>query len=192
MQYDKDATRARIFAAADDEFARDGINGARVDKIAARAETSKALIYNYFGNKEQLFAEVVTARLTDFAESVDINPLDVPAYFTSVFDYLVDHPDIIRFMQHEALHYHPSEAPGFEIRRQRYHLRIEAIREAQRLGTVDPEIDPEATYLQLMGTVNWYFAAPQIAEMLVPSSSAESLLRFRTSLERTIRKALAP
>ena len=42
-----DATRARILAAARIEFVTEGLNGARVDRIAERAHTNKNLIYHH-------------------------------------------------------------------------------------------------------------------------------------------------
>jgi AcrR family transcriptional regulator len=50
--YDRAQTTRRIFNAAVVEFAAEGIAGARVDRIAANADSNKALIYSYFGNKD--------------------------------------------------------------------------------------------------------------------------------------------
>ncbi|MDN3247398.1 helix-turn-helix domain-containing protein, partial [Streptomyces sp. ZSW22] len=55
---DPEATKARIFEAAVAEFARHGIAGARIDRIAAEAKANKQLIYAYYGNKAELFASV--------------------------------------------------------------------------------------------------------------------------------------
>jgi AcrR family transcriptional regulator len=52
-------TRARILAAARKEFARKGFDGARVDAIAQRAQTSKRMLYYYFGTKAGLFRSVL-------------------------------------------------------------------------------------------------------------------------------------
>ena len=45
----------RILDAATAEFSARGIAGARVDRIADAAACNKALLYSYFGNKDQLF-----------------------------------------------------------------------------------------------------------------------------------------
>ena len=52
-------TRAAILAAAEEEFARAGLAGARTDAIAAQAGVNKALLYYYFDSKEALYAAVV-------------------------------------------------------------------------------------------------------------------------------------
>ena len=57
MARDSEATRRRIFEAAFEEFARHGIAGARIDRIAAAACANKQLIYAYFGSKQALFDE---------------------------------------------------------------------------------------------------------------------------------------
>ena len=52
---DPAGTRLKLLEAAIREFARSGLEGARVDQIAARAGTNKQLVYHYFGNKEKLY-----------------------------------------------------------------------------------------------------------------------------------------
>ena len=52
-------TRQKILEAATHEFARYGLGGARVDRIAARAGANKRMLYYYFGDKEDLFLAVL-------------------------------------------------------------------------------------------------------------------------------------
>src|SRR3954467_7951610 len=54
-----EANRARIVAAATDEFAARGFKGASMDAIAARTHTTRALINYYFGSKEKLYIGVL-------------------------------------------------------------------------------------------------------------------------------------
>src|SRR5882724_13127637 len=56
---DAGRTQAAILEAATQEFARHGLGGARVDRIAARAKTNKRMLYYYFGGKEDLFLAVL-------------------------------------------------------------------------------------------------------------------------------------
>jgi AcrR family transcriptional regulator len=58
-QRDAARTKATILKAARDEFCEQGLNGARVDAIAARAKANKRLLYHYFGNKEALYSAVL-------------------------------------------------------------------------------------------------------------------------------------
>lgn len=52
-------TKAAILAAATKEFSERGLNGARVDAIAARTRTNKRMLYYYFKSKRQLFMAVL-------------------------------------------------------------------------------------------------------------------------------------
>jgi AcrR family transcriptional regulator len=60
---DAEATRRRLLDAAAAEFARLGIAGARVDRIAEAARTNKAQIYHYFGSTDGLFVAVLASLL---------------------------------------------------------------------------------------------------------------------------------
>lgn len=56
---DAEATKAQILDAAEEEFARHGLNGARTEAIATRSGVTKAMIYYYFESKEGLYREVL-------------------------------------------------------------------------------------------------------------------------------------
>jgi len=56
---DPERTMAGILAVARDEFAEKGLAGARIDEIAAATQTSKRMIYYYFGSKEGLYLAVL-------------------------------------------------------------------------------------------------------------------------------------
>ncbi|MDQ2777688.1 MAG: TetR/AcrR family transcriptional regulator [Acidobacteriota bacterium] len=52
---DREMTRAAILAAAEQEFARHGLESARTEEIAERSGVTKGMIYHYFGSKEKLY-----------------------------------------------------------------------------------------------------------------------------------------
>src|SRR3984885_4285116 len=56
---DPERTRANIIEVASAEFAERGLSGARVDRIAERTQTSKRMLYYYFGDKEGLYRAVL-------------------------------------------------------------------------------------------------------------------------------------
>lgn len=56
---DADASRARVFGAAAEEFAAHGFEGAKVDRIAERAGMNKAMLYYHFTDKAALYRAVV-------------------------------------------------------------------------------------------------------------------------------------
>ncbi len=65
----KQATRARLLAAAAQEFARAGLERANVDAISLAAGYAKGTIYNYFPSKEELFLAVVEEAAAQAAAS---------------------------------------------------------------------------------------------------------------------------
>lgn len=56
---DPDRTMAGILEVATVEFAEKGLDGARIDEIAAATKTSKRMIYYYFTSKEGLYRAVL-------------------------------------------------------------------------------------------------------------------------------------
>jgi AcrR family transcriptional regulator len=65
-----DATKAAILAAAREQFAASGFQGATIRTIAAAADIDPAMVMRYFGNKEQLFAAAaeIDLRIPDFSD----------------------------------------------------------------------------------------------------------------------------
>lgn len=96
MPPDATDTKRRILLAAHREFAEFGLAGARIDRIATRADANKRSIYAHFGPKEQLFDLVVSSVLAAMAEAVPFTPDDLPAYATGLFDYLLATEDTLR------------------------------------------------------------------------------------------------
>jgi AcrR family transcriptional regulator len=104
-------TQAAILTAATQEFARYGLGGARVDRIALRAKANKRMLYYYFGSKENLFlavlerayesirAEEQKLRLTDLPPAEGVTQLIV---FT--WNYFLAHPEFMTLLNSENLH----------------------------------------------------------------------------------------
>jgi AcrR family transcriptional regulator len=75
----KQATRARLLAAAAEEFGRVGLGRANVDAISLAAGYAKGTIYNYFPSKEDLFLAVVEEAVAQ-ATAAGSAPADTPAW----------------------------------------------------------------------------------------------------------------
>src|SRR6059036_4233164 len=89
----------RIVAAAREEFARRGFDGARVDQIARRAGVNKQLLFYYFHSKRGLFNAVLARGGADLEAALeqlgapDGRPLDrLRATLAAQFDFLATHP----------------------------------------------------------------------------------------------------
>lgn len=192
-KYDRAETTARIFRAAVQEFAVHGIAGARVDRIAASADSSKALIYAYFGDKEALFAAVLRARMTELAEAVVLRPDRVDEFVGDLFDFMTANPEVLRLVSQEALHVAPDAVPDFDDRRDHYADKTRAVAEAQSAGLVDPSLTPSFVVLSLMGLVSWFVAAPQITRLVLDEPDGPGLRRrYRAHLVELARRLLQP
>lgn len=104
------ATRARLLETAEEMFVKHGFDGTRVDVIAEVAHVNKRMIYVYFGNKEQLYLEVLKKNFAEVVKRNDtINPALSPeaqakAVIRHYFHFLADHPAFLRLLGWETLH----------------------------------------------------------------------------------------
>jgi AcrR family transcriptional regulator len=192
-KYDRAETTARIFRAAVTEFATHGIAGARVDRIAANADSSKALIYSYFGDKETLFAAVLKSRMTELAEAVVLRPERVGEFVGDLFDFQTANPEVMRLVAQEALHFAPDASPDFAERRDHYAGKTQAVADAQSAGLVDASLSPSFVLLSLMALVSWYVAAPQITRMVLDEEDTpDRRRRYRAHLVEVARRMTDP
>ena len=106
-----DDTKRRILAAAKVEFAKKGLGGARVDDIAARAKANKRMMYHYFGNKEELFRQVVEDAYGEFRDreaALELDSLEpvaaVKTLIAFIWKYFLDNPEFITLVNSENLH----------------------------------------------------------------------------------------
>jgi TetR/AcrR family transcriptional regulator len=73
---DAEVTQQQILDAAEIEFARHGLKGARLSAIAARASITTAMIHYYFKNKEGLYKAVLQRPLNEVQLMVSQMNLD--------------------------------------------------------------------------------------------------------------------
>lgn len=112
-KHDAEAARESILNAAEQVFAEHGFDGARVDAIAKVAGYNKSLIFQYYGDKLKLYAEVMrraddqtrwmqTEILPAFLESADADPSGegvrnlLRDFIGQYYDYLLEHPRVLR------------------------------------------------------------------------------------------------
>ena len=113
-----EANRARILAAAIAEFASRGFEGASMDAIAARTQTTRALINYYFGSKERLYLAVlerVYAEIRAAENELELEhlaPVDaIRRIVEFTYDYYVDHEYFVRIVVAE------NQAKGRHMKR---------------------------------------------------------------------------
>ncbi|WP_165968084.1 TetR family transcriptional regulator [Saccharopolyspora elongata] len=194
MPRDATPTKKRILAAAVAEFAEHGISGARIDRIATRAEANKRAIYDHFGDKRELFGIVLADQLDRLAGEVELHADRIPEFVGELFDYCAAHPELVRLVQWEALSLPANQAPNHARRSASYQVKVDAIAEAQRRGHVDPGLDPRRILLLLIGMAEWTLYVPQLATMIAgePTNTPEQRADHRAFLVALAQQLLQP
>ncbi|MGR2751820.1 TetR family transcriptional regulator [Agromyces arachidis] len=144
MARNAELTRARILEAATAEFSARGIAGARVDRIADAAACNKALLYSYFGNKEQLFDTVFAALV---ARLVSENPIDaehLDAYAGTLVDSYLASPELVRLALWDRLERGGAGMGSPELLATDA-AKVTAIAGAQASGAVSTRFSPAET-----------------------------------------------
>ena len=161
-------TQAAILEAATQEFARHGLGGARVDRIAARAKTNKRMLYYYFGGKEDLFLAVLERayehirgeeqqlHLTNLAPVAGVTELVV---FT--WNYFVAHPEFMTLLNSENLHRAQHLKRSRKIRAMHSPLIAtlsEVLTRGAREGVFRRGVDPVQLYVSIAALGYFYLS----------------------------------
>ncbi len=153
------AVRADILRVAREVFARDGLSGARVDEIAALTNTSKRMIYYYFGDKEGLYIRTLEdayRNVRDQEGKLDLEGLDPVSALRRLVEFTFDHhsrnQDFIRLVMIENIHAGRYIDASEVIR----DLNIGAITEIERIvlrgksqGLFREGVDPQVVHWQI-------------------------------------------
>jgi len=159
MARDAEDTRRRLLEAAAAEFAERGIAGARIDRIAAQAKANKALIYSYFGNKEDLFDAVFNALVVDTVHDVPIDADDLVSYAGKLFDRAISHPQALRLAIWHSLERGGAALPDAVVAANRD--KVDAIRDAQDRKAVSGRFPADELMVLITGLT--VLGAPDLA-----------------------------
>lgn len=139
-----------ILDAARTEFARYGLAGARIDRIASAAHASKERLYAHFGDKETLFRQVVVADSAKFFSAVAVRADAVAEFAGDLYDLALDNPESFRMITWARLEGIALEEPQLDGRSVR-ERDTAAIVAAQQAGHVDPRWDPSELLTLMFG-----------------------------------------
>jgi AcrR family transcriptional regulator len=158
---DAERTKKDILAAAMAEFTEFGDTGARVDRIAERAGSNKAMIYSYFGNKEELYAVVLREAYLQIREGerkLDLEKLDPETAIVELLRFTAHHfrdnPWFIRLLNTE------NQRRGQTIRQMEGVAELnshlvgflrEILKRGEESGVFRKGIDPLEIYLSIAG-----------------------------------------
>lgn len=107
---DPERTQANILQVAEVEFGEKGLAGARIDEIAAATQTSKRMIYYYFGSKEGLYLAVLEEayrRVREVEGELHLDDLEpeeaLRRLVAFTFDHHLHHESYIRLVMAENI-----------------------------------------------------------------------------------------
>ena len=154
-----EANRALIVEAAIDEFAARGFKGASMDAIAARTDTTRALINYYFGGKEKLYIAVlehVYAGIRQAESELDLEHLAPEAAIRRIveftFGYYLEHEGFVRLVVAE------NQAKGRHLRKSKLMRSLNrtiidtlggVIRRGQADGSFRRDVDPTDIHMAI-------------------------------------------
>jgi AcrR family transcriptional regulator len=107
---DPERTKANILEVAAAEFGEKGLAGARIDEIAAATQTSKRMIYYYFGSKEGLYLAVLEEsyrKVREIEAELHLEDLEpeqaLRRLVAFTFDHHLTHENYIRLVMTENI-----------------------------------------------------------------------------------------
>ena len=149
---DPEANRARIVAAAIQEFAARGFKGASMDAIAARTHTTRALINYYFGSKEKLYIAVLEQVYGEIREAegrLDLDHLEPVAAIRRIveftYSYYLAHEGFVRLVvaENQAKGRHLKKSKAMRtLNRPIIERLARVIERGQAQGRFRPDVDP--------------------------------------------------
>ncbi len=152
-------TKENILKAAIKEFSLHGFEGARVEKIAQRANANMRMLYHYFVNKEKLDIAVLEhmyARVRSQERGLELQHLEPEEGMRRLIDFtfahFVDNPDLINLVMGENLlrakYVKQSELIAALTRPLQDSL-SELLARAEKTGVFRPGVDPTHLWLTL-------------------------------------------
>jgi AcrR family transcriptional regulator len=181
----------RILKAATEEFARYGLGGARVDRIAARAGANKRMLYYYYGNKEDLFLAVLEARYAHIRRAelglhlLDLDPVQgMRRMVEFTWNYYLKHPEFLTLLNSENLHRARHLKRSRDIAAMHSPLIVllrDLLLRGERAGKFNRGVDPVQLYISIAALGYFYLSNRHTLstiferDLLAPKSKAERL-----------------
>jgi TetR/AcrR family transcriptional regulator len=171
---DAEATQAKILDAAEEEFARYGLAGAKIDVIAARTSVVKAMIYYYFESKEKLYQTVmqrIGSELDTAFEQLasEVLPIEaaIKASIRAGISYGAMYPHRGMLWFYEAIQNQGQygQSSGW----QKSFWSMTTILERGMAEGVVRSIDPFLTAINIFGVCTFYFNAHENLKYLDPT-----------------------
>lgn len=159
-------TRSRILDAAKAEFSREGLGGARVDRIANRAGANKRMLYYYFGSKDDLFRAVLESAYLHIRNSEKALHLEtvtpregIRRLVRFTWNYYLDHPDFLSLLNSANLHRarHLKKSASVRMMHSPFVEMIgDVLRRGAKARVFRTGVDPVQLYISIAGLAYFY------------------------------------
>lgn len=197
---DAEVSRNAILDAAEEIFAENGFDGARIDAIAAASGYNKSLIFHYFDDKLGLYTAVLkridqqgnelqaimlTSLLTDESVTSDAGKFRtfVQIVIRWIFDYMVENPRVLRMIIWEAAEgWKTIKKIASQFNTDDVEMFRQLLSKAQEAGLIRPGTDPYLMFLMAITTCMSYPIFTPYLEMAFEDedlSSPDALVRAR-------------
>jgi AcrR family transcriptional regulator len=154
--------RAQIIAHAIEHFAKYGYAGADLGALAADMGCAKGTLYNYFANKQKLFASSVDHVMRGLSAAVDAcesdDPLEQIEHLVRAFlHYFEAHPQYVELLMQERSDFRDRMEPSYvQFRNERRKLwsdRLKRMMDGGLLRPMPPERALDVLSNSLYGTI---------------------------------------
>ncbi len=198
MRSKGERTVARVLDAAETLFAERGYDGASLRQIAGRAGIQQPGLYNYFENKQALYAAVLDRALAPMAEAMQTRmsrarPTEIQTTLAAVMtDILLEHPKMAALFQ-RALQGDDASVGDRLIKRWLDRLFEQAIDTMHSIGGAKVDrVDLAIQTIAMFNLTTGYFLSQRIFETLVGSdiTDPDNIARQKKLLDRIVRATL--
>jgi AcrR family transcriptional regulator len=195
-------TESRILKVATAVFLQKGKHGARMQEIAERAGTNKALLYYYFRSKDRLYQRVFEIEFSRFQEGLEqslVRSDDIGQSLRNFIDAYIDqmsrNPRLVNFILWEIRQGGGGASEFFErqIVRRKLAL-IEIIERAVRLKAIRP-VDPAYLVMSIISMCVYPFVARPVLARVFPDlhvSSPMFLEKHKAEVFRLLWEGIGP
>lgn len=168
------STEQKIFEAARDVFQSKGLEGARMQEIADKAEINKSMLHYYYNSKEKLFEKVYELSIIKLMPQMaallnEEMPLEVKLrkFSAKYLELIKANPDIPLFVIHE-MNKNPGRLKKFIVKEigKRIQPFLEQIKEEREKGNT-VNLPPEQIFVNIMGMLVFPFLARPVLQVIL-------------------------
>ncbi|WP_407673611.1 TetR/AcrR family transcriptional regulator [Parafrankia colletiae] len=152
--------------------------------MAETASANKAMIYKYFGAKDELFDAVFANRVLAFVDEVEFDAADLPGYAGRAFDLYERYPNTLRLTTWYGLERADGKLPAIV---ESNIAKLTKIEEAQKSGQLTTAYSPLELLTEVRAlSMSWHLHTPELALVRRPSRA-----RCREIVVESIRRLVS-